>query len=287
MDSNTVLPISNAKRGAHSNSKMAKLPGASVRTASAASLQELKTDARRCHSPKQFRELLKHLQTFIPYSKFAGVWGYPSRTTIRFIFNQGFSRDLMRWRLTTGALWTSPLFHEWLRTKQAILWCDAVKRLKAQFDPELLRRMKEAGAEYALCGGFASPDYYVLFAAAMPSAASGRAHLKQFGSIVPFLVQASQRAYPRALLTKRETAVLERRAMGEITKQIGMSEGISERTIREHFQRIKKKLYTDDLVNAVVIAVKSGMLLPNGRNKGASQDSQRGSRGSNLSKGLV
>ena len=73
-----------------------------------------------------------------------------------------------------------------------------------------------------------------------------------------------------ALLTKRETAVLERRAMGEITKQIGMSEGISQRTVREHFQRIKKKLYTDDLINAVVIAVKSGMLLPTGRNKGVS-----------------
>jgi hypothetical protein len=27
-----------------------------------------------------------------------------------------------------------------------------------------------------------------------------------------------------------------------------------------HLQRIKKKLYTDDLVNAVVIAVRSGML---------------------------
>ena len=68
-----------------------------------------------------------------------------------------------------------------------------MKHLKAQFDPEQLRRMKEAGAEYALCGGFASPNYFVLFVAAMPSAASGRKHLKQFGSIVPFLVQASQR----------------------------------------------------------------------------------------------
>ena len=261
---------------ARSRSKIAKLPPSSDR---AASFQELKTEARRCQTPKQFRELLKHLQAFIPFQKFSGLWGYPSRTTIRFIFNQGFPRDWIRWRLTTGALWTSPLFQEWLRTKRTILWCDAVKHLKAQFDPELVRRMKQAGAQYALCGGFASPDYFVLFAAAMPSAASGRAHLKQFGSIVPFLVQASQRAYPRALLTKRETAVLERRAMGEITKQIGWSEGISERTIREHFQRIKKKLYTDDLVNAVVIAVKSGMLLPAKRDKDVSDDSHRGNRG--------
>ena len=275
MSSNTAVPVSTARRGARRHSKIANLPVSSDR---AASLQELKTEARRCHTPKQFRELLKHLQALIPYRKFAGSWGYPSRTTIRFIFNQGFSRDLIRWRLTTGVLWTSPLFLEWLRTKRTVLWCDAVKHLKAQFEPELLRQMKQAGAEYALCGGFASPAYFVLFAAAMPSAASGRAHLKQFGSIVPFLVQASQRAYPRALLTKRETGVLERRAMGEITKQIAMSEGISERTVREHFQRIKKKLYTDDLVNAVVIAVKSGMLLPTGGNKGASGGSHRRSR---------
>ena len=74
------------------------------------SFQELKTEARRCQTPKRFRELLEHLQAFIPFQKFFGLWGYPSRTTIRFVFNQGFPRDLIRWRLTTGALWTSPLF---------------------------------------------------------------------------------------------------------------------------------------------------------------------------------
>jgi len=96
MASNTVLPISNAKRGAQSDSKSAKPPQSSVRTASAASLQELKIEARRCHTPKQFRELLEHLRVFIPFQKFIGVWGYPSRTTIRFIFNQRFPRDCDR-----------------------------------------------------------------------------------------------------------------------------------------------------------------------------------------------
>jgi DNA-binding NarL/FixJ family response regulator len=267
MGSVSASPSSHAKRRTYSTfSKIGRSPIAS--SDQAVSIQGLKAEARRCQTPKQFRELLERLRAFIPFQKFFGLWGYPSRTTIRFIFNQGFSLDLIRWRLTTGALWTSPLFQEWLRTKRSILWCDAVKHLKAQLDPELLRRMKQAGAQYVLCGGLASSDYYVLFAAAMPSAASGRAHLKQFNSIVPLLVQASQRAYPRALLTKRETAVLERRAMGEIIKQIGSAEGISERTVREHFQHIKKKLYTDDLVNAVVIAVKSGMVLPAGTSRG-------------------
>ncbi|MGH7229278.1 MAG: LuxR C-terminal-related transcriptional regulator, partial [Nitrospiraceae bacterium] len=54
--------------------------------------------------------------------------------------------------------------------------------------------------------------------------------------------------------------ILERRAMGEIIKQIATAQGISGRTVRMHLQRIKKKLYTDDLVNAVVIAVRGGML---------------------------
>jgi DNA-binding CsgD family transcriptional regulator len=62
------------------------------------------------------------------------------------------------------------------------------------------------------------------------------------------------------LLTAREQAILDRRAMGDLIKQIAAAQAISERTVRMHLQRIKKKLYTDDLVNAVVIAVSSGML---------------------------
>jgi DNA-binding CsgD family transcriptional regulator len=92
------------------------------------------------------------------------------------------------------------------------------------------------------------------------------------------LVEASQRAYPHTLLTKRETSILERRATGEITKQIAAAEGISERTVREHMQHIKKKLYTNDLVNAVVIGVKTGILLPPWK-RGVSKNLQRRRRG--------
>lgn len=226
-----------------------------------AALDELKVEARRCHTPKQFGELLKRLRTLIPYDSFAGTWGHPMRT-IRFMFYQGVPTDLIRWRLTTGALWTSPAFQEWITTNRPFLWCDAAKRLKAHFDPELITRMEKAGLQYTLCGGSASRHHFVIVAAAMPTEESARAHQKRFVSIAPFLVQASQRAYPRALLTERETAILERRARGEITKQIAAAERISERTVREHLQSIKKKLYTDDVINAVVIAVQSGMVLP-------------------------
>jgi len=163
-------------------------------------------------------------------------------------------------------LWTSPAIQEWLATGQAFLWCDAAKRLKERFDPELLKRVKQANLEHTLCGGFASPDQYVLFYATMPSAQSGSAHLERFKLLAPLLVQASQHAFPSNLLTMRDTAMLRRRAMGEITREIAIAEGISERTVREHLQQVKKKLFTKDLVNAVVIAMKSGMLLPPWKN---------------------
>src|SRR5215831_13217326 len=177
MGASSVLPVSSAKRRDLSGSKVTR-KGRIPSSDRAASLAELKAEARRCRTPKQFRELLEHLRAFIPYQKFAGLWGHPSRTTIRFLFNQGFPPDLVRWHLTTGALWTSPAFQEWLQAKRAFLWCDAAKRLKALFDPELLTRIEQAGVQYSLCGGFASPSYFVLFAAAMPSAESGSAHLK-------------------------------------------------------------------------------------------------------------
>jgi DNA-binding NarL/FixJ family response regulator len=45
-----------------------------------------------------------------------------------------------------------------------------------------------------------------------------------------------------------------------VIKQIAVAEGITDRTVRMHLQRIKKKLYADDLINAVVIADKMGMI---------------------------
>ena len=242
-----------------SEAKVGKFSGARF-------LDEFEIQAHRCHTPKQFHELLERLRIFIPYEKFAGAWGYPSRNTLRFLFNHSFPVEFLRWHLTTGAMWTSPAFQEWLRLNKVMLWVDAAKRAKKQLDPELVRRITEANLQYMLCGGVASPERFVLFTAAMPSARTGRAHLKHFQAVVPWLVRASQRAYPHTLLTKRQTAILERRAMGQIPKQIAAAEGISEATVREHLEQIKHKLCTDDLVNAVVIAVKSGMLLPQPRN---------------------
>ena len=227
-------------------------------------LTQFEEESWRCRTPQQFMKLLTALRDFIPYLRFCGVWGYPSRSALRYYLNDGFPFDLIRWYFATGAMWTSPIFHEWLATNTAFLWSDAADRLRHRIDPELVRRVVEAGVQCSLCGGSANleKDYFIGFALDLGSESQGRHYLPLFNRVLPSLVDASERAYPAKLLTKRETVILERRAMGEIVKQIAQAEEISERTVREHLQHIKKKLHTNDLVHAVVIALRQGMALP-------------------------
>ena len=69
----TGLPRSRAKARLQSRDKR-----------EAVSLENLKAEAVRCHTPRQFSELLENLRTVIPYEKFAGIWGHPAET-IRFM----------------------------------------------------------------------------------------------------------------------------------------------------------------------------------------------------------
>ena len=152
------------------------------------------------------------------------------------------------------------MFREWLRTNRSQISDDVLRRLARQIDPELLEQARRFNLQGLLVEGVKTRDFWIVFSLCMGSEEKCRVYLPQFDVIVPIVAHALKRACPRPLLSKRETSILERRAMGEITKQIASREGISERMVREHLQHIKTKLYTDDLVNAVVIAVKSGML---------------------------
>src|SRR5262245_53454071 len=130
-------------------------------------LTEFEEESRRCRTPKQFRKLLKALHDFVPYLRFCGAWGYPSQSALRYYFNNGYPMDLIRWHLATGAMWTSPIFHEWLATNEVFLWSEAADRMSHRIDPELVRRMVESNAQCSLCGGSADlqKDYFVLFVA--------------------------------------------------------------------------------------------------------------------------
>jgi DNA-binding NarL/FixJ family response regulator len=260
METNPVLPVSRVRQRVHSASTVTRrrlIPGAEPATL----LQDLTAKAHRCHTHKQFHELLNTLQTLIPFQRLICAWGYRSRDTIRFIFNHGFPIPFVRWYLTKGLLWRGPMFREWLRTNRAQVSDDVWRRLANQIDPELLEQARRFNLQGLLAGGVKTRGFWIFFSLCMGSEQNCRAYLPQFDVTVPIVAQALKRACPRALLSERETSILERRAMGEIIKQIAAGEAISERTVREHLQHIKRKLYTDDLVNAVVIAVKSGMLL--------------------------
>jgi hypothetical protein len=133
MDSSPVSPVSHAKRRVQAASKVPRneLP---------TTLQELRP-RHMMPNPEAVSRTPGAPASVHPVPEIHRLsWGYPSRTTIRFIFNQGFPHD---WMLASHdrRVMNQSLFHKWLRTKRTNLWCDAVKHLKAQLDPELVRRI--------------------------------------------------------------------------------------------------------------------------------------------------
>ena len=211
------------------------------------------TSASRCHTPKQFRALLEQVQKVVPFRGLLCGWGNISTSTLAFVFNDRFPDKFARWYLTRGMLWKDPAFQEWLRTGQPRLWIDYAS-------PEILEQAMMSHVQYSICGGWTREDIWVGFAANMNSEENARKHLAPFHSIVRPLSEALMQAYPRPLLSGREISVLERRSLGEVIKQIASAEGITDRTVRMHLHRAKKKLCTDDLINAIVIADKMGMI---------------------------
>ncbi len=64
-------------------------------------------------------------------------------------------------------------------------------------------------------------------------------------------------------LTSRETEILNYIAMGYINKQIAVKLGISEQTIKNHITSILRKLNANARTEAVVIAIKRGLISVN------------------------
>ena len=63
-----------------------------------------------------------------------------------------------------------------------------------------------------------------------------------------------------ALLTHRETQILNYVADGTTNKQIAYILGISEQTIKNHISAILRKLHANDRAHAVALAIRSGWL---------------------------
>lgn len=78
----------------------------------------------------------------------------------------------------------------------------------------------------------------------------------------PFLERVSPIATTAGIepLSKREQEVLEQLADGKSTKQIAESLNLGEETIKSHLSRIYEKLNASDRVQAVVIAMRRGLV---------------------------
>ena len=228
-----------------------------------ASLDAIDLLARKCRTPKQFQRLLLSVHSLIPYRSLLCAWGYPRAYRLCNLLSVGYPKPFLRWYFTTGMFRRDPCFAEWLRTREPFVWSDVARRFSKQIDPEFMSKVREYHLQYTLCGGtIEAMDHEMgcYIALVMDSEAECRRHLKYFSDLVPSLTHAFERSYPRGRLTKRESIVLEQRAKGHQVKAIAALLGITPRTVKMHIQAIKKKLYTDDLVNAVVIALKLGLI---------------------------
>lgn len=231
------------------------------RRSTLSSLQTWKIAAGRCSSPAQFRRRLNRLRSFIPFKHFLCVWGYPSDNAIHFVFNHGFPEALLRWYLTKKLIWRGAMYREWLRTNRSQVSSKVWIRRKKYLDPNVLEQAEKYNAMCLLAGGIKSRGLSIFCVMSMDSDETCRVFLKHFESVIPVLAQEFRRACSRPLLSNREATILEHRTLGKIPKEIARDEGISEGTVREHLQNVKRKLFTNDLVNAVVIAIRNGMLI--------------------------
>ncbi len=228
-----------------------------------ASLEAIHDLAGKCRTPKQFNRLLIQVHPLIPYRGLVCAWGYPLAYRLHNILSIGYPKPFLRWYFTAGMLRRDPVFAEWLRTREAFVWSDVARRLSNRMAPELMEKMREYQLQHSLCGGTIETRDHELgcfIALVLDSQQECRSHLKYLADLLPSLTHAFERSYPRGRLTKRERTVLELRAKGYQVKIIADLLDIAPRTVKMHMEAIKRKLYTDDLVNAVVIALKLGMI---------------------------
>ena len=76
------------------------------------------------------------------------------------------------------------------------------------------------------------------------------------------LVERMRAPAPEAVLTARETEVLQLVARGNSNKQIAVALGIGESTVKTHLLRVFEKLGVADRTRAVTLAMERGLLRP-------------------------
>jgi DNA-binding NarL/FixJ family response regulator len=122
--------------------------------------------------------------------------------------------------------------------------------LTAHEGDESVYRALEAGAKGYLWKGAGREDLLQ----AIRAVAAGRRW------IAPGVSSRLVELLPRVDLTPRERAVLQRMALGESNREIGNALGIAESTVKVHASAILSRLGARDRTEAVMIALRRGIL---------------------------
>ncbi|HYJ49182.1 MAG TPA: response regulator transcription factor [Microbacterium sp.] len=120
-------------------------------------------------------------------------------------------------------------------------------------DDQILAAIEAGASGYLLK---ASPQAEIV--AGIRSVAAGQTALSPH--VAARLVERMRMPTPEAVLTARETEVLQLVARGNSNKQIAVALGIGESTVKTHLLKIFEKLGVADRTRAVTLAMERGLL---------------------------
>ncbi len=221
--------------------------------------------ARECHTPRQFSNLLRRLQSFIPCRS---VLCCCKNAKTAHVMDLDFPEKFYQWYLKSGTIHKDPLLHECLRTGECLIWTDLFRRTSSRFDPEYVSKVKEFKLEYTMAGSVQDiPDELVCyFCLTMESEKACRDHIKIFADILPALssaiknVHGRQPHFRKPVLTPRQKQVIQMAAEGYSRRAIGRIMGITERTVQLHMATVRRKLHAKNQAHVVALAMRHKLI---------------------------
>jgi len=225
------------------------------------SFEEFRGIAKKCHTPVQFKNLIRKFSGFIPYTRFIYGWGYHREFLIAFWGHDLCPEDYLDYYMEEGVLRVDPLFNKWLRTRRCQN-LDTLLQTKygKNVDRRYLSKTKDAGLLHTLAGGAIEGEWTAFFAVALATESAGKKYFGNFRPCVPLLSEALRKAYPKPKLTRREWKVLNLLSLGYIQKEISEKLLIEEVTVQARLRAIRKKLHAGNNENAVRKGIATGLL---------------------------
>ena len=220
--------------------------------------ETIRRDALDCHTPRQFKRLLIQLREIVPYRQLVCGGGNFTTLTVARVIDIDHSKRFLGWYFAHGMLRKDPLFQECIRSQEAQRRSVIMSRPGACSNSELAKKLEDFQLCYEIAGATVKGNLYVYFSLAMNNEREEHTYLRQFSTLLHPLCLALLDSYRHPQLTPREKTVLMSRVHGNAPKRIASDLGISPRTVKMHLEAIKKKLYAEDLVNAVWIAAQIG-----------------------------